>query len=74
MYYIVTNGKKFLASPKLDNCEFCFVSNISKANIYNDYEYAKNRADTINKRNFQNDFENFIVKEIEIISFINVKL
>ena len=73
MNYIVTNGKKYLASPKLDNCEFCFTSNICEANIYNDYEYAKNRADTINKRNFQYDFENFLVKEIEIISFFNIK-
>jgi len=73
MNYIVTNGKKYLASPKFDNCEFCFTSNICEANIYNDYEYAKNRADTINKRKFQNDFENFLVKEIEIISFFNIK-
>jgi len=73
MYYIVTNGKKYLASPKLDNCEFCFTSNIYKANIYNNYEYAKNRADTINKRNFQNDFEKFLVKEIEIVLPFNIK-
>lgn len=73
MYYIVTNGKKYLAFPKLDNCEFCFTSNICEANIYNNYEYAKNRADTINKRNFKDDFQNFLVKEIEIVLPFNIK-
>ena len=66
MYYIVTNGKKYLGHPRLDNAEFCFVSNIYEANIYNDYEYAKNHANTINKRNYHNDFENYFVTEINI--------